>query len=78
LRNQGLEKSRSTSNLRKLSGPANLQFFTWIVFRFIVYVNLTGNKLKLLDFRKVWDFWKSWGFLETLGTKKRNNLSINW
>ena len=25
--NQGLEKSRSTSNLRKISGPANLDFF---------------------------------------------------
>ena len=26
--NQGLEKSRSTSNLRKSSGPANLDFFS--------------------------------------------------
>ena len=25
--NQGLEKSRSASNLRKISGPANLDFF---------------------------------------------------
>ena len=25
--NQGLEKSRSASNLRKISGPANLNFF---------------------------------------------------
>jgi hypothetical protein len=25
--NQGLEKSRSPSNLRKISGPANLDFF---------------------------------------------------
>ena len=25
--NQGLEKSRSASNFRKLSGPANLDFF---------------------------------------------------
>ena len=25
--NQGLAKSRSTSNLRKISGPANLDFF---------------------------------------------------
>ena len=25
--NQGLEKSRSDSNLRKISGPANLDFF---------------------------------------------------
>ena len=25
--NQGLEKSRSTSNLRKISGPVNLDFF---------------------------------------------------
>ena len=33
--NQGLEKSRSYSNLRKISGPANLDFFqfvTWIFF----------------------------------------------
>ena len=27
LRKQGLEKSRSVSNLRKISGPANLDFF---------------------------------------------------
>ena len=26
--NQGLEKSRSASNLRKVSGPANLDFFS--------------------------------------------------
>ena len=26
--NQGLEKSRSASNLRKISGPANLDFFS--------------------------------------------------
>ena len=26
--NQGLEKSRSDSNLRKISGPANLDFFS--------------------------------------------------
>ena len=26
--NQGLEKSRSVSNLRKISGPANLDFFS--------------------------------------------------
>ena len=25
--NQGLEKSRSVSNLKKISGPANLNFF---------------------------------------------------
>ena len=25
--NQGLEKSRSASNLRKISGPANLDYF---------------------------------------------------
>ena len=35
--NQGLEKSRSASNLRKISGPANLDFFfqfvTWIFFQ---------------------------------------------
>jgi hypothetical protein len=37
--NQGLEKSRSISNLRKISGSANLNFFrlgTLIFFRFIV------------------------------------------
>ena len=37
--NQGLEKSRSASNLRKISGLANLfffQFVTWIFFRFTV------------------------------------------
>ena len=35
--NQGLEKLRSVSNLRKISGPAQLNFFqyTWIFFRFI-------------------------------------------
>ena len=26
--NQGLEKTRSASNLRKISGPANLDFFS--------------------------------------------------
>ena len=43
--NQGLEKLRSLSNLRKISGPAHLNFFSvdlnffqfvnWIFFRFV-------------------------------------------
>ena len=37
--NQGLEKSRSASYLRKISGPANMDFFSvfhFVFFRFIV------------------------------------------
>ena len=37
--NQGLEKSRSASNLRKISGPANMDFFRKKA-RLILYVNL--------------------------------------
>ena len=43
--NQGLEKSSSVSNLKKISGPAHLNFFSvdlnffqfvnWIFFRFV-------------------------------------------
>ena len=48
--NQGLEKSSSVSNLRKISGPAHLDFFfqfiTWIFFRFLVLI------FQDLDFQK--------------------------
>ena len=45
--NQDLEKSRSASNLRKISGPAHLDFFqfvTWIFFRFSFFSRCRPRK----------------------------------
>ena len=48
--NQGLEKSRSVSNIRKISGPANLDFFSRSPprkkARFIKAEKNPGDKLK--------------------------------
>ena len=52
--NQGLEKSRSASNLRKISGPANLDFFLGLHLKKAIglYYKLEknpSNKLKKIQ-----------------------------
>ena len=45
--NQGLEKSRSVSNLRKISGPAHLDFFSVCHLDFFqVYAFFLGGDLE--------------------------------
>ena len=69
--NQGLEKSRSASNLRKFSGPANLDFFSvsHLDFFQVYSMNLAfflGGDLGKnpgLNFSKVWS--RPW-FFKTL------------
>ena len=58
--NEGLEKLRSVSNLRKISGPAELNFFsvhlnfffqfvTWVFFRFML---LIWKKTQVTNWKK--------------------------
>ena len=48
--NQGLEKSRSVSNLRKISGPANLHFFHCFITISAEIVRIQNFKC---DFKKI-------------------------
>ena len=70
--NQGLEKSRSTSNLRKISGPALLDFFSVCHLDFfqvygINHTFILGGDLKkspgpgfFLRFEADFDFSRPW------------------
>ena len=85
--NQGLEKSRSASNLRKFSGPANLDFFSVCHLDFflqIYSINLAfflGGDLEKspglqdLNFSKVWN--RPW-FLKTLIFRNQSAKPHNW
>ena len=43
-KNQGFEKSRSVSNIRKISGPANLHFFSGLHLEKKLYLHNTPEK----------------------------------
>ena len=45
--NQGLEKPRSSSNLRKISGPANMDFF-----KFVAWIFFQINSINLAFFSR--------------------------
>ena len=66
--NQGLEKSRSISNPRKISGPTNLDFFSGLhpeksTLKSWVYTINTWKKKSTWNFSRVWN--RHW-YLEAL------------
>ena len=49
IENQGLEKSRSISNPRKISGPADLDFFSGLALGFLVFFQKKNAALRLIS-----------------------------
>ena len=59
--NQGLQKLRSISNLRKISGPAHLSFFSTPDFFFSLSLEVFSTNLKkiqLTNWKKIQVYWK--------------------
>ena len=63
--NQGLEKLRSVSNLRKISGPAHLNFFSVdLIFFSVCHLNffhvygINLKKIQVTNWKKTQVYWK--------------------
>ena len=63
--NQGLEKSRSTSNLRKISCPANLDFFSRSPPRKKLDLYHKPEKIQVTNWKKIQVYWKKIQFCRT-------------
>ena len=63
--NEGLEKLRSASNLRKISVPAHLNFFSVCHLNFFLIYTIDLKKIQVTNWKKIqvfrnWNFSKVW------------------
>ena len=63
--NQGLEKLRSILNLRKISGPAHLNFFQFVTWFFFQIYTINLKKTQVTNWKKTQVYWEKIQFAGT-------------